>query len=192
MKILIATHNPGKLKEFRLILEPQGYEVLTLKESGASLDGFEETGATFEENARLKAKFIHDQLGVDVIADDSGLIIHSLPDILGVKTARFMGEDTDYKLKHERILKMLENKNREATFFAVIAYYGKNVDEVFEGRCEGQIATSIQGSDGFGYDPIFIPMGYQDTFSILGADVKNTVSHRAKALVKLTEFINEK
>jgi len=192
MKILIGSHNPGKINEFKAILEPQGYTVLTLDDVGVSIDDLEETGQTFEENARLKAKYIHELTNLDVIADDSGLQIESLPDLLGIYTARFMGEDTDQALKNQAILKLLEPfKNRTATFTSAVCVYGANIDEVFVGVCEGKIAKSIQGHDGFGYDPLFIPKGYEDTFAVLDRSVKNTISHRALALQKVSNYFNE-
>lgn len=192
MKILIGSHNPGKIKEFKAILSPQGYTVLTLDDVGISIDDLEETGKTFEENARLKAKYIHELTNLDVIADDSGLMIDALPDILGVYSARFMGEDTEQSIKNMAVLKLLEPfDDRSAAFYSAICLYGKDMDELFVGICEGSIATSVQGVGGFGYDPIFIPKGYNDTFASLDRSIKNDISHRAKALKKVSSYFNE-
>src|SRR5690554_677424 len=146
MKIAVASNNPGKIKEFKSILEPLGYELLSAKELGVDMSEVIETGDTFAENALLKAEYLFEKTSLLSIADDSGLVINALPDILGVKSARFMGEDTDYSLKNDKILEMLKNKeDRSAYFISVIALCDENTSETFEGIINGHIAKTILG-----------------------------------------------
>lgn len=189
MKVVIASNNQGKIKEFKEILSPMGYEILDLN---VSLNEFEETGSTFKENALLKAEFVYRKTGYLTIADDSGLCIRSLPDILGVYSARFMGETTNYQVKMRAILDLLKDKDdRSAYFKSVIAVVGDGVNLAFEGVCEGDIASEIKGESGFGYDPIFIPKNYQKSFGELDESIKNQISHRFKALKQMMEYLNE-
>ncbi len=189
MKIVIASHNKGKLKEFQSILKGLDVTIVTAMDEGLDLDSFEEVGLTYEENAYLKAKYVYEKTGYLSIADDSGIEIHALPDILGVYSARFMGADTSYDIKNKRLLEMLEGKDRSATFTSAISLVGDNTNEMFIGKVEGMIAESIQGNQGFGYDPIFIPNGYDETYALMDANVKNTMSHRALALQKFVEYL---
>ena len=189
MKIVIASHNKGKLKEFQSILKGLDVTIVTAMDEGLDLDSFEEVGLTYEENAYLKAKYVYEKTGNLSIADDSGIEIHALPDILGVYSARFMGADTSYDIKNKRLLEMLEGKDRSATFTSAISLVGDNTNEMFIGKVEGMIAESIQGNQGFGYDPIFIPNGYDETYALMDAEVKNTMSHRALALQKFVEYL---
>lgn len=189
MKVVIASNNQGKIKEFKEILSPMGYEILDLN---VSLNEFEEIGSTFKENALLKAEFVYRKTGYLTIADDSGLCIRSLPDILGVYSARFMGEATNYQVKMRAILDLLKDKDdRSAYFKSVIAVVGDGVNLAFEGVCEGDIASEIKGESGFGYDPIFIPKNYQKSFGELDESIKNQISHRFKALKQMMEYLNE-
>ena len=189
MKVVIASNNQGKIKEFKEILSPMGYEILDLN---VSLNEFEEIGSTFKENALLKAEFVYRKTGHLTIADDSGLCIRSLPDILGVYSARFMGETTNYQVKMRAILDLLKDKDdRSAYFKSVIAVVGDGVNLTFEGVCEGDIASEIKGESGFGYDPIFIPKNYQKSFGELDESIKNHISHRFKALKQMMEYLNE-
>ena len=190
MKIIVASNNQGKLKEFKSILEPLGYTVVTAKEQGISMDSVEETGATFVENSIIKAAFVHEQTGLPTIADDSGLTISALPDILGVYSARFMGEDTPYVDKNNEILKRLKDESqRDAYFTSAIVMIDEQGIHAFEGRIDGSIAEAIMGEGGFGYDPIFVPNGMTVSFGMLDADVKNKISHRALALQKFIDFM---
>lgn len=188
MKIRVASHNQGKIKEFKAILEPLGYEVLSGFEG---IDDIEETGSTFEENSFIKAETIYKASNDLVIADDSGLIIDALPDLLGVYSARFE-PSLDYYGKNLKLLSLLEgNDHRTARFHSSIALVGPGVSESFSGTIEGNIAQEIKGSEGFGYDPIFIPKGYSESFAEMDASLKNTISHRAIALKKFTDYIKE-
>lgn len=193
MKIAIASANQGKIKEFKAILEPLGYTLLTAQELNVDMDVVEETGSTFEENAMLKSKYLYAQTNLPSLADDSGLTISVLPDILGIYSARFMGEDTSYDLKNNEILNLLKNKeDRSAYFTSVISFTDHEKTHTFEGIAQGKISHKIQGSQGFGYDPIFIPEGYGITYGLISDKIKNKISHRAKSLNKFSEFIHEK
>lgn len=194
MKIVLASGNKGKIAEFKAILEPLGFEVQPANELGIDMDLVEETETTYAGNSRLKAKYLFEKTNCISIADDSGLSIEALPDILGVYSARFMGHDTSYDLKHKEVLRLLKDKeNRNAAFHSAICVYGEDIDEMFEGICEGVIADHVIGDKGFGYDPLFIPNGFKESFASLDPAVKNKISHRAIALQKMTAYFeNEK
>lgn len=190
MKIIVASHNPGKIREFKQIFEPRGYEVVSVLEMGVSMDAVEETGETFAENAIIKARYIFEQTGLKAVADDSGLVIEAMPHDLGVRSARFMGEDTPYSEKHAEIFKRLENEtNRNAYFHSAIAYVGPEIEEVFEGSVHGVIAHEVMGAEGFGYDPIFVPNGFEKSFGQMTKDEKNAISHRGVALEAFIEYL---
>lgn len=191
MKVAVASNNAGKINEFKQILEPLGYEVISAKALGVDMDCVEETGTTFEENALIKARYLYEVTKISSIADDSGLVIESLPDILGVYSARFMGKDTPYDVKNRKVIELLEDKSRNAYFISSIAYVS-NVDvKTFEGRCDGEISYEILGESGFGFDPIFVPEGLTQSFGQLDPKTKNTYSHRGKALRKLDCYFKE-
>ncbi|AMC93470.1 hypothetical protein AOC36_05595 [Erysipelothrix larvae] len=192
MKIVVASHNKGKIKEFNEILGHYGYEVLGVDYVGIDLEHFEETGTTFEENAYLKAKYVFDLCHIPTIADDSGLVLNAFPDILGVYSARFMGEDTPYDIKNNRILELYQTQSdRSSMFVSAISYVTDETHKIFIGEVKGQIAHSIVGDGGFGYDPIFIPNGFECTYAQLDSDIKNQISHRGIALRKFVEYIKE-
>ena len=194
-KIIFATGNEGKMREIREILSDLPYEILSMKEAGLVSDP-EENGETFEENALIKARALHEALGDQVVdtivmADDSGLEIDALPDVLGVKSARFMGHDTDYVIKNKRILEMMEGvaeEKRSARFVAAIAAVFPDGREVTKrGVMEGRIGYEISGNGGFGYDPIFCLPEFNKTSADITAEEKNAISHRGKALRMMKE-----
>ena len=194
-KIIFATGNEGKMREIREILSDLPYEILSMKEAGLVSDP-EENGETFEENALIKARALHEALGDQVVdtivmADDSGLEIDALPDVLGVKSARFMGHDTDYVIKNKRILEMMEGvaeEKRSARFVAAIAAVFPDGREVTKrGVMEGRIGYEISGNGGFGYDPIFFLPEFNKTSADITAEEKNAISHRGKALRMMKE-----
>ena len=194
-KIIFATGNEGKMREIREILSDLPYEILSMKEAGLVSDP-EENGETFEENALIKARALHEALGDQVVdtivmADDSGLEIDALPDVLGVKSARFMGHDTDYVIKNKRILEMMEGvaeEKRSARFVAAIAAVFPDGREVTKrGVMEGRIGYVISGNGGFGYDPIFFLPEFNKTSADITAEEKNAISHRGKALRMMKE-----
>ena len=194
-KIIFATGNEGKMREIREILSDLPYEILSMKEAGLVSDP-EENGETFEENALIKARALHEALGDQVVdtivmADDSGLEIDALPDVLGVKSARFMGHDTDYVIKNKRILEMMEGvaeEKRSARFVAAIAAVFPDGREVTKrGVMEGRIGYEISGNGGFGYDPMFFLPEFNKTSADITAEEKNAISHRGKALRMMKE-----
>lgn len=191
-KIVIATTNEGKLKEFRQMLEPLGYFVLSMKDLPKELK-IEETGSTFRENAIIKAQSVVDAFGIEAIADDSGLEIDALEKQPGVHSARFLGHDTPYEVKHQKILEMMQDvKDRNCRYVCAIAWCAPNKEpKVFEDTVECEIAYEPKGSNGFGYDPIVYYPPYKKTMAELEKDEKNAISHRGKAIRKLEEFLNE-
>lgn len=185
MKIIIASQNQGKLKEFKSILEPLGYEVLSAADLDVNLDDVVEDGLTFADNALIKARVLHERTGYRVISDDSGLCISALPDIVGVHSARYMGYDTPYEIRNATILSLLEDKeDKSAAFHSVIALVGEGTEDTFEGIIEGTIGDA-KGTEGFGYDPIFYPLNSSESFASMDLDAKNKISHRALAIEKL-------
>lgn len=181
MKLIIATHNDHKLKEFKQILKDTNIELVSLKDL-KDFDEIVENGSTFLENALIKAKNISLKYNLPVIADDSGVSIEALDNRPGIHSARYSGKgDLENNLK---VLKELENiENRKATFNCVIVvYYPDGNYHHFEGIWPGTIAHEMRGENGFGYDPIFVPDGYNLTVSELGEELKSQISHRAKAL----------
>ena len=206
MRIVFATNNEHKLDEIRHILG-QGIEVLSLSDIGCH-DDIPETGTTLEENAMQKADYIYSHYHMDVFADDTGLEVDALDGAPGVYSARYAAmeqptttSDHDSEANMRRLLRELgENNNRHARFRTVIALIQQKkvcpcgcttLKQVyrFEGVVEGEIISERRGSGGFGYDPIFRPDGYEQTFAELGAEVKNQISHRARATQKLARHL---
>ncbi|MDZ5670641.1 MULTISPECIES: XTP/dITP diphosphatase [Bacillus] len=189
---IIATHNPGKVKEFKEILEPKGYDVKSLAEIGFT-EEIEETGHTFEENAILKAEAVAKAVNKMVIADDSGLSIDNLGGRPGVYSARYAGEQKDDQANINKVLselKGIEKEQRTARFRCALAVSipGEETKTV-EGHVEGYIAEEPRGEYGFGYDPIFIVKDKDKTMAELTSDEKNKISHRADALKKLSKLL---
>ncbi|KFI03736.1 nucleoside-triphosphate diphosphatase [Bacillus sp. BSC154] len=189
---IIATHNPGKVKEFKEILEPKGYDVKSLAEIGFT-EEIEETGHTFEENAILKAEAVAKAVNKMVIADDSGLSIDNLGGRPGVYSARYAGEQKDDQANIAKVLselKGIEKEQRTARFRCALAVSipGEETKTV-EGHVEGYIAEEPRGEYGFGYDPIFIVKDKDKTMAELTSDEKNKISHRADALKKLSKLL---
>ncbi|MCF0110996.1 MAG: XTP/dITP diphosphatase [Erysipelotrichaceae bacterium] len=191
-QIMIATGNVNKVKEFKEMLEPMGYEVLCLKDIDKEVEIIE-NGTTFEENAAIKAKTVSDALGVVAIADDSGLEIDALNKEPGIHSARYLGHDTPYDYKNKVLLQRMEGKtDRTARFVCSIAIAVPNEEtRVFTGVMEGEIAREIRGTNGFGYDPIFYIPECGCTSAELTPEQKNAVSHRGKATEKFLTFFEE-
>lgn len=197
MEIIAATQNKNKIREINSIMSKLGFNVVPRDEAGVPDFEVEENGTTFEDNSYIKAKAIMDFSGKPTIADDSGLEVHVLNGEPGVYSARYAGiegPDAD-SANNTKLLKKLEaysEEERKAQFVAVITLLfpdGKTV--VAKGTCPGRIATELMGDNGFGYDPLFIPDGYKESFAQMDADEKNTISHRAKALHKLYLDLNK-
>ena len=211
MKIVFATNNEHKLSEIRAILGPQ-FEVVSLADIDCHED-IPETGTTLEENALMKAEYIYNKYHLSCFADDTGLEVEALDGAPGVYSARYasMSSDTsstspashDSEANMARLLRELaNNNNRKARFRTVIAFIEKKdvcpcgctsikLVHQFEGIVNGEITREKSGAEGFGYDPIFRPDGYDKTFAELGADIKNQISHRARAVAKLAEFLEK-
>ncbi|MBQ7070033.1 MAG: RdgB/HAM1 family non-canonical purine NTP pyrophosphatase [Ruminococcus sp.] len=192
MKLIIASNNKGKIREYKQILEPLGYEVVSQKEAGADIE-VEETGTTFAENSQLKAQAIYDMFGCAVLADDSGLEIDALDGEPGVYSARYGGLDKDTErtaLVLEKMKDVPEDK-RGAHFSCSICFIDETGEKIMaEGKVFGAIAYEPKGENGFGYDPIFIYEG--KTFAEHTAELKNSVSHRANALKDLEKKLGAK
>ena len=200
MKIVFATNNQHKLDEIREILG-DGFEIVSLNDIGCHED-IPETGKTLEENALQKAQYVYEHYHVNCFADDTGLEVDALNGAPGVYSARYAGgEGHDSEANMTKLLHELgNNNNRKARFRTVIALIEKkdvcpcgctSVKKVhqFEGIVNGEIIRERRGGEGFGYDPIFQPEGYDKTFAELGMDIKNTISHRARATQKLAEYL---
>lgn len=203
MKIVFATNNQHKLQEIRDILGSE-FEIVSLKDIGCDVD-IPETGNTLEENAMQKAQYVYDHYNLSCFADDTGLEVEALNGEPGVHSARYAeGTDHDSEANMAKLLRNLEGKdNRKARFRTVIALIQKqdvcpcgctSIKKVnrFEGIVDGSIATEKHGSAGFGYDPIFVPEGYDKSFAELGESIKNGISHRARAVAKLVEYLKQK
>lgn len=187
MELIFATHNNNKVKEVAQIL-PSYLSMKSLTDIGF-FDEIEETGKTFEENALLKAKTIFEKTGKNIFADDSGLVIDTLNGAPGVYSARYAGTGKDED-NIAKALKELDGKtNRKAYFISIFCLILNGKEYFFEGRIDGTISTEILGENGFGYDPIFIPDGFSKSFAQMSAEEKNAISHRAKAVEKLNNFL---
>jgi len=194
MKLLLATHNHNKLLELNLyLLDHPEYEILTLDDAGI-YDDVEETGASFSENALIKARWAHQRSGLISLADDSGLEIKALNNEPGIYSARYLGVDTPYDTKNQIILdRMKDVKDRTAKFTSVVAIiYDDTIVEVFEGIMPGNISLKQAGSNGFGYDPIFVPDGEILTYAEMSSLQKNSLSHRGKAFKKAIKALSER
>lgn len=193
-RIIFATGNAGKIKEIRMIMEDIGMEVVSMKEAGISID-IEENGTTYEENALLKARAVAACTGDIVMADDSGLEIDYLNKEPGVFSARYMGEDTSYRIKNNNLIERLEgveDEQRTARFVCAIAAVlpgGKELTT--RATIEGRIGYEEKGENGFGYDPIFYVPQFGKTTAELTEEEKNQVSHRGKALQLMKEELKK-
>lgn len=215
---ILASQNRNKIKEIRAILEKYDMDVISRDDAGIPTDDIEETGGTFEENSLLKASVIMDMIADDpklsayidspVIADDSGLMVDALGGEPGIYSARYAGEGCSYADNNVKLLSELEGlpeEERKACFVTVITMIYPGGDGAPEaavrqgdryvltarGECRGHITSEIRGEGGFGYDPVFVPDGYTETFAELGTDFKNTISHRAKALEELEKLLGQ-
>lgn len=190
MRICFASSNQGKVDEINDLV-PEGIEVFGLDELDLTED-IPETGNTFQENARQKAKYIYDRYEVPVFADDSGLCVSALNNEPGVFSARYAGEPKDDKKNIHLLLKNLgPNQQRSASFKTVVTYINQEgIESHFEGEIKGEIAFEEKGENGFGYDPVFIPNGYSETFAELSKEVKNQISHRSVAVSKLIGYLS--
>ena len=188
MKLVFATHNPGKLQEVRELLAPD-YEVIGLSELGDHED-IEETALTLEGNAWIKARTVWQKHGLSCFSDDTGLEIEALDGAPGVFSARFAGPDKDPQANMDKVLDELKGqRNRKARFRTAVALVLNGEEFLFEGTVNGEITTVQSGAKGFGYDPIFSPNVYNSTFAEMDAQTKNAISHRGLAIKKLVAFL---
>lgn len=200
---ILASQNKNKIKELRDILEKYDFDVISRDDAGVPTDDIEESGTTFEENSLLKASTIMEMIAADptleqykdspVIADDSGLMVDALDGAPGIYSARYAGEGCTYDDNNAKLLAALEDVpegKRGAKFVTVITMIWPDGGRlVARGECSGRIAGEKHGTGGFGYDPVFIPDGYDKTFAELGTDFKNRISHRARALEELERLL---
>lgn len=197
MELVFATNNKHKIEEVQHLLQrsPDGlknkFQLLSLKDINCN-EELPETGNTMEENALQKAKYVHEKLNVDCFADDTGLEINALNGRPGVYSARYSGEECSAKKNIKKVLEEMANAtNRNASFKAIIALIINDKEYLFEGVIDGIILSNPRGKLGFGYDPIFQPKGYQKTFAEMTTEEKSKISHRAIAVKKLIEFLNQ-
>lgn len=187
-QLVFATRNKKKVEEVRSLLAGR-YQVLTLDDIGFK-EEIAETGTTFNENAAIKATYIEEKFGLDCFADDSGLEVQALNGTPGVYSARFAGEPSNDRANNALLLEKLKGvKDRNANFRTVIALHKQGKLHFFEGRVDGQILEAPRGEKGFGYDPLFLPDDYDRSFAEMSVEEKNRISHRAKAVNKLVDFL---
>ena len=187
-KLVVATNNAHKLEEIAAILGDE-MELLSLKDINCHAD-IPETADTLEGNAHQKAMYIYENYGMDCFADDTGLEVEALNGAPGVFSARYAGDGHDSEANMQKLLKELKgNEIRKAQFRTAICLIMEGKEYLFEGIVKGAIIEEKRGGAGFGYDPIFVPEGYEQTFAELGNDIKNTISHRARAVEKLCKFL---
>ncbi len=189
-KLVFATNNTHKLAEISEMLGDK-IELLSLKDIGCTAD-IPETADTLEGNAQLKAQYVYERYGLDCFADDTGLEVEALHGAPGVYSARYGGEAHNSEKNMDRLLRELgDEENRAARFRTVICLILEGKTHLFEGEVKGSILRERQGHEGFGYDPLFVPEGYTDSFATLGEEQKNQISHRARAAAKLMEFLKQ-
>ncbi len=189
-KIVFATNNQHKLDEVKKITEGLT-EIVSLSEINC-FDDIPETADTLEGNALQKARYVKEKFGFDCFADDTGLEVEALDNAPGVYSARYAGPDHNSESNMKLLLKNMEGiTNRNARFRTVIALLMDGKEYLFDGIVEGVIIHEKRGNSGFGYDPVFVPNGYNETFAQLGSDIKNNISHRAKAVLKLHDFLTK-
>ncbi|BDI73983.1 non-canonical purine NTP pyrophosphatase [Paraprevotella clara] len=190
-RLVFATNNAHKLEEIRAILG-NSIEILSLADIHCHAD-IPETADTLEGNARQKSRYVYEHYGLDCFADDTGLEVESLGGAPGVYSARYAdGQGHDSQANMNKLLKEMEEKNdRKAQFRTIISLIEKGEERQFEGIVKGQITREKRGESEFGYDPIFQPDGYETTFAELGSDIKNRISHRARAVAALCDYLTK-
>jgi XTP/dITP diphosphohydrolase len=192
-ELLLASHNAGKMRELAPLLEGVPVKLRSLAEF-KNVPEAEETGATFEENAAIKASFYAQLTGMMTLADDSGLEVAALGGAPGVLSARYAGADATYEVKISRLFEEMKRSgvaDRGARFVCVVALFELGAESLrfFRGECVGRIAEEPRGTGGFGYDPVFIPNGYENTFAELSPLVKQQISHRALAVLAARDYL---
>ena len=188
-QIIFASHNAGKIKEIRALLSPLGVDVLSAEDM--DLDDVAETGSTFEENAKIKALAAAKVAGLPALADDSGLCIHGLNNEPGIYSSRYAQKMGGYPQAFADVLKRLENNSDKTAHFScvLVLAFPNGETKTFEGRADGKIVTPREGTNGFGFDPIFMPEGFTQSFAELSEIKKNSISHRGKAVHLFVEYL---
>ncbi|MBR8537081.1 non-canonical purine NTP diphosphatase [Carboxylicivirga sediminis] len=190
MELVFATNNEHKLREIQLLLGTS-LKLLSLKDIGCN-EEIPETGTTLEANARQKSEYIFNKFGLNCFADDTGLEIDALNGEPGVYSARYAGADKDAEANMNKVLDLMSEENhRKARFRTVISLFIDGKEHQFEGVVEGVVLRERSGKEGFGYDPIFTPDGYQQSFAEMAMELKNEISHRGRAIKKLIDFLKE-
>lgn len=190
MELVFATQNQNKVEEIQGGINNAHVKIKSLKDLNVQ-DELEETQDTLEGNALQKSNFIWEKYGLNVFADDTGLEVEALNGAPGVYSARYAGQAKSFQDNIDKLLKNMESyTNRKARFRTIISLIIEGEKHFFEGICEGEITNFRAGHEGFGYDPVFIPKGYEKTFAEMPLSMKNKISHRAKALKGLISFIN--
>ncbi len=191
MKIIFATNNAHKLSEVQAVLG-EAFELVTPRQCGIE-EEIPETAETLEGNASQKSHYLYEKTGLDCFADDTGLEVEALDGAPGVHSARYATDGHDFQANNRLLLKNLEGvENRRARFRTVISLIEQGEEHLFEGIVEGRIIDHESGREGFGYDPLFVPEGFDRTFAEMTAEEKNAVSHRGRAVRKLVAYLHEK
>jgi XTP/dITP diphosphohydrolase len=192
-RIVLGTHNQHKIREISAILNGLPVEILTMNDF-PEIAEVEETGSTFAENALLKARAVFRETGIVTLSDDSGLEVDALNGAPGIYSARYAGEAKDSASNNRKLLEELQDvpeHKRVAQFRCVVAVAGTGIEQVVEGFVRGKIIYQPRGTHGFGYDPLFVPGGYRQTFSEMGEKIKNQISHRSQAFRKVREVLEK-
>lgn len=193
MKVVLATHNRHKVEEIKSILSDLPIELLSL-DNFPGIGEIIEDGATLEENARKKAQTVFQMTGLLSLADDTGLEVEALGGRPGVYSARYSGENATYQQNNEKLLREMRHippDKRLAKFRCVISMVGNGIDEIAVGEVPGTILEELRGKNGFGYDPLFVPDGYDITYAEMDSDLKNKLSHRARAIEEAKEILKK-
>jgi XTP/dITP diphosphohydrolase len=190
VEIVFATHNPNKLKELQQII-PGKIKLLSLNDINCNEDIVED-GKSIEENAAIKARYVHEKYGLNCFADDTGLCVDALNGAPGVLSARYAGPQKNANDNTQKLLNKLKDQSSRSAFFkTVIVYKSKTTEKYFTGICKGKILEVPRGNEGFGYDPVFLPKGHNHSFAEMSSELKNKISHRGLATQKLLEFLQE-
>lgn len=191
VELIFASGNKGKLRELQQLLTPN-YQIKTLKETGIT-ETLPEPYFTFRENAWSKARYVSEKTGKNCFAEDSGLVVPALNGAPGVFSARYAGVPSNDRNNNQKLLEALQNvPDKSAYYQSVICLISAEQAHYFEGRCAGHITLTPKGNDGFGYDPLFVPEGFDLTFAEMEPELKNKISHRGKAVRKLAAFLNDR
>lgn len=190
-KLVIASQNPHKIQEMQDLLRPLGIDVLSTKDF-PDLKEVEEDRATLSGNALKKAQYVSSETGLPALSDDTGLEVKALSGAPGIYSARYAGENSSYEDNVQKLLKeMKKQTDRTARFRTVVALVTADSEYTFEGICNGHILLEQKGDKGFGYDPVFMPEGYERSFAELDSSEKNSISHRGKAIKNFVEFLKK-